>query len=440
MPRRRKWLPHPMRGPVLLLCLCAAVWWVLTLWRSSDREPAGLQIPQSTAQGEMPHPTSPGGYCSAPFTGAEGRRPHKEARLRALALVIRHGDRSAIHQYANASGQPAAWRCSPPSHESMRREWLSISSAFTSRRVKDGKALERTFLPTTQADGVTCEPGQLTPKGFEQHVRLGRHLASAYGDFLGELAEQAANASPAASPPVYARSTDYSRTLLSAAGLLSGLLRRHPPLRPSAARPFSIVTEDDEGQDVRPRAHQKARVQQHAPPNTMRTVESWVHRSCMAWDWRRRPIERGAVTRRPSGKAAASRRPIWPLAKYVHGSLRTRPHGPTCDRPSVTAPSHACRPLGRPTRCLRASAMDCRRPAQLVVDVSIRPRSVRSGRMPTRSTAPVLVARRVASAPLSLRCCPSCVNCSPGCSELHAMRRAHDSTCSLGTTLLSHRC
>ena len=58
------------------------------------------------------------------------------------------------------------------------------------------------------------------------------------------------NPGNASAPLLFARSTDYSRTLLSAAGLLLGLLRQYPPLRPSAARPISLLTEPDEPSDI----------------------------------------------------------------------------------------------------------------------------------------------------------------------------------------------
>ena len=66
----------------------------------------------------------------------------------------------------------------PSAHEGVaRREWPALRASFVVRRLSDGAPLPRSIRPATAADSITCEPGQLTPRGFEQHVRLGRHLA-----------------------------------------------------------------------------------------------------------------------------------------------------------------------------------------------------------------------------------------------------------------------
>ena len=192
-------------------------------------------------------------YCSAPFSGAEGHPPavgKPPLTLRAVAVIIRHGDRSAIHTIHNTTDPPPAWRCVPSAHEgAARREWPALRAAFVVRRLSDGATLARSLRPAVLAtDGATCEPGQLTPRGFEQHVRLGRHLASAYSPLLDRISEEAE--SNGSTPIVFARSTDYGRTLLSAAGLLLGLLRAHPSLRPSPARPLTLFTEEDETADI----------------------------------------------------------------------------------------------------------------------------------------------------------------------------------------------
>lgn len=48
--------------------------------------------------------------------------------------------------------------------------------------------------------------------------------------------------------PIFVRSTDYTRTLLSAASLATGLLEAHGA--PSSGRPLSLFVEDDEAQDI----------------------------------------------------------------------------------------------------------------------------------------------------------------------------------------------
>ena len=203
-------------------------------------------------------------YCSAPTTGAEGYgKSAGERKLHAVAIVIRHGDRSAIHSVPNETGSPVRWRCVPSSHEyAAKREWPGLRSSFVVRRLRDGSILQRTLRPALLSSngappGSSCAPGQLTPRGFEQHVRLGRHLSAAYAPLLDAISANRSSHAAAvggihklAPPPaLFVRSTDYARTLLSAAGLLLGLFHRHPSLRPSAARPVSLYTEDAEAED-----------------------------------------------------------------------------------------------------------------------------------------------------------------------------------------------
>ena len=200
-------------------------------------------------------------YCSATATGDEGysSQGRRGARqLRAVAIVIRHGDRSAINGVPNSTGLPARWRCQPRAHEAARREWPALGANFVVRRLKDGAALPRTLRSallegSDAASTSACAPGQLTPRGFEQHVRLGSHLSTSYAPLLDALSANASSRLGAGQrsipPAIFVRSTDYSRTLLSAAGLLTGLLRQHPALRPSLAHPQTLFTEDVEEED-----------------------------------------------------------------------------------------------------------------------------------------------------------------------------------------------
>ena len=206
-------------------------------------------------------------YCSAPATGEEGRLANSAngtppRTLRAVAIVIRHGDRSAIHPILNSTGEQPSWRCTPASHEgegAARREWSALRSSFVVRQCGSDESappLPRALRSATLDDGTTCEPGQLTPKGFEQHVRLGKHLANAYTPLLDELSSISARngSSPDRSRRqfkfLYARSTDYERTLLSAAGLLIGLLKLQPELRATPMRPLALHVEEDEANDI----------------------------------------------------------------------------------------------------------------------------------------------------------------------------------------------
>ena len=59
--------------------------------------------------------------------------------------------------------------------------------------------------------------------GFKQHMDLGHHLSDAYGPLLTSLAERTGRArlhGDTQYNTIYARSTDYQRTFMSAAGLI----------------------------------------------------------------------------------------------------------------------------------------------------------------------------------------------------------------------------
>ena len=78
-------------------------------------------------------------YCSAPLSGREGyaATTTTERTLRAVAIVIRHGDRSAIHGLGpNATGATVQWRCTPAGHEGhARREWPALAANRSTRPV-----------------------------------------------------------------------------------------------------------------------------------------------------------------------------------------------------------------------------------------------------------------------------------------------------------------
>lgn len=181
--------------------------------------------------------TNPNGlpsYCGARPRGMEGmlHHPRPGLVLHAVALTIRHGDRSAIHELPNTN-ETARWVCRPVGLEQRR-------AAASARVVNvDGRPLHRSLLPQTDdGAGGHCAPAQLTPRGFAQHAALGRHLGRAYAPLLRAIGADR-NTSHAR---LYIRSTDYTRTLMSAAALLSGLL----PMRAASATPLTIYTQEEE--------------------------------------------------------------------------------------------------------------------------------------------------------------------------------------------------
>ena len=199
-------------------------------------------------------------YCSAPTSGAEGESPRRGVRLWAAGILVRHGDRSSIHPIpgnssvveAPASQPGATWACTPDAGSEEARTLALIGDTIVVRSLR-GERLQRPMRSATAAPASSaCKSGQLTPRGLSQHLRLGRHLGRSYAALLDELSALRRNASLRGSPPpvLYARSTDYTRTILSASALVVGLFENSASLAPTPARPLALHVEDTEARDV----------------------------------------------------------------------------------------------------------------------------------------------------------------------------------------------
>ena len=256
-PRRRRL----MRNPVSYILFASILLGLLGL----------IIFKQLEVSASFDDPALPA-YCGARPRGMEGvlHHPRPGLALHAVVLTIRHGDRSAIHELPSTN-ETARWACRPAGLDQRR-------AAAAARVVgTDGRLLHRSLLPQTDdGAGGHCASGQLTPRGFAQHAALGRHLGRAFAPLLRSIwseraprndrndrndhnaaapeqhgvatgAEQHAEASPgpnasASHGRLYVRSTDYTRTLMSAAALLSGMLGSLS-MRPTAERPVTIHTQ-----------------------------------------------------------------------------------------------------------------------------------------------------------------------------------------------------
>ncbi|CAN0201851.1 unnamed protein product, partial [Laminaria digitata] len=81
--------------------------------------------------------------------------------------------------------------------------------------------------------GRLCKQGQLTEVGIRQHLTLGEHMRQAYAKLLGGELEQ---------DQIYVRSTDYTRTLESAAAFLMSFF--------PGSSGMTIITDEDENGEV----------------------------------------------------------------------------------------------------------------------------------------------------------------------------------------------
>ena len=168
-------------------------------------------------------------YCSASTPVAEDGRfeRSKDWRLRYLAINIRHGDRSSIHNIPGALEQIKG-----EDYTYVEEEALSFRSALSSFMVSFKPSSPRrrraTEIPESEPldhvldashvfhiKDLDLAPGQLTTRGFMQHIRLGRALRASYRDLMNSIK----------SPnQIYVRSTNYVRTIQSVTGMLTTLL------------------------------------------------------------------------------------------------------------------------------------------------------------------------------------------------------------------------
>lgn len=192
-------------------------------------------------------------YCSINIVrGSEGilNPPELELdmELKYILINIRHGDRSAIHTMPGSSPTsleiPDKGPYLEPNALNYLQQMKSIKlESITTKSVKK-RFLTTTATTTTDAQGVSSKhsdaaadsaipdslnhdrmfavsdyhlkQGQLTTRGFMQHITLGGILRRSYSAFLSSQIKSPAN--------LYIRSTKYDRTFQSAAALLAALL------------------------------------------------------------------------------------------------------------------------------------------------------------------------------------------------------------------------
>ena len=191
-------------------------------------------------------------YCPVSILhGSEGILSPPELELdmelKYILINIRHGDRSAIHTMPGSSPlnreipdkgpylEPKALNFLVqmksirleriPAKSGLTRSSTTIATATTtsgdnskqSRAAADEAAPDS--LNHSSMFGVSdyhLKQGQLTTRGFMQHITLGGILRHSYSAFLSSQIKSSAN--------LYIRSTKYDRTFQSAAALLTALV------------------------------------------------------------------------------------------------------------------------------------------------------------------------------------------------------------------------
>ena len=189
-------------------------------------------------------------YCALKTApGSEGvlHDQPRELTLKHLLVTVRHGDRSAIHKMPGSavsdeirygkkylakeallyrSKMMMSFKLKVISDDESRRLSSSGVSNVTATSNREGQKHER-LLSDESLDSLNDSyvfhrgdfnlmQGQLTSRGFMQHINLGKLLRRSYLAFISSNINSSKN--------LYVRSTRYDRTIQSAAGLLIALL------------------------------------------------------------------------------------------------------------------------------------------------------------------------------------------------------------------------
>jgi hypothetical protein len=148
-------------------------------------------------------------YCTSADYGVEGVLPESNKRaptvtLKHVVLNIRHGDRSPLFSIPNMI--PVDGSVTKGLSSNNIAPYVPGLTSFTLQPLED---YEHVFLDPLNITLLDLNaqrhiaPGQLTPHGFEQHIKLGRHLKLAYKPLFEHIT------SP---EQIFVRSTNFERT------------------------------------------------------------------------------------------------------------------------------------------------------------------------------------------------------------------------------------
>lgn len=141
----------------------------------------------------------------------EGELDRKEFKLQSVQVLIRHGDRSPIH---NLEGiHTIKLDCSmKPSDKTLKTLFDGYLGSL--EYLKSRKLSPKTLNHMLSSVHHVCKyNGQLTQRGFQQLMEIGKYLRNVYPDLEVNHRNN-----------IYARSTNYDRTAQTTAALLYGFL------------------------------------------------------------------------------------------------------------------------------------------------------------------------------------------------------------------------
>ncbi|KAJ2559372.1 hypothetical protein EV175_000372 [Coemansia sp. RSA 1933] len=156
-------------------------------------------------------------YCDPGYPSAQDYSTVPDAQLEFVQIVVRHGDRSPVHQISHDDTE---WNCNGVLEE------IYLHGVGQGQDNTTGSFQQQIEIPIwNQKYGYenqlwkgTCDVGELTDKGKAQHHLLGTQLRSVYIDKLGYLPQELSSTNE-----LYARTTYIWRTKNSAESLLGAL-------------------------------------------------------------------------------------------------------------------------------------------------------------------------------------------------------------------------
>ena len=182
-------------------------------------------------------------YCNSPgsLIGSEGKlfapqHSPKSSKLEDLTLVqlqfvIRHGDRAPIIPHVLPNTAPVAISCKfakqNPDYQEKLSGFHQKSNIF---QIHGAKQTHKII-----SERSICQGGQLTPMGFLQHIIYGEYFAHSYQKFLEGINIE---------KDIMIRSTDYGRTIQSAAALLYGLFGNKLPQKFHNGLKINVVPDE----------------------------------------------------------------------------------------------------------------------------------------------------------------------------------------------------
>lgn len=143
-------------------------------------------------------------YCAAP---SQLSVTNTNYTLEFVQVITRHGDRTTVNQLP---GDSYVWQCT-------NLTTFMAPSTNQAPSVNVSRLYRKNYLPGREPTPGNCYLGELTARGFQQHLELGQNLRQLYVNTYNFLPENI-NASIMA-----IRSTDVPRTLASAQGNSLGL-------------------------------------------------------------------------------------------------------------------------------------------------------------------------------------------------------------------------